>query len=74
MVDLIKLKALSKVCASYQKTPTFGKALVLSLLSGVGILPATESRGRKTCLENLIESIHILLPHQRVPDALKHEL
>lgn len=73
MVDLIKLKAPSKVCARYQKT--FGKASVLSLLSGVGILPATESRGRKTCLENLIESMHILLlPHQCLPDALKHKL
>lgn len=59
MGDLIKLKALSKVYASYQKT--FGKASVLSSLSRVGTLPATESRGRKACLESLIESIHILL-------------
>lgn len=73
MVDLIKLKALCKVSASYQKT--FGKPSVLSLLSGMGILPDTESRGRKTCLENLIESIHILLlPHQCLPDVLKHKL
>lgn len=64
MGDLIKLKALSKVCASYQKT--FGKASVLSSLSRLGILPAAESRGRKACLGSLIESIHIRLLHINV--------
>lgn len=52
-----------------------GKDSVLSLLSRVGILPDSESREKKTCLENLIKSIHILLlPHQCLPDALKCQL
>lgn len=73
MVDLIKLKALY-VPAIKKKKKKIGKASVLSLLSRVGILPDSESRGKKICLENLIKSIHILLlPHQCLPYALKHQ-
>lgn len=71
MVDLIKLKALYVPAIKKKK---IGKASVLSLLSRMGILPDSESRGKKICLENLINSIHILLlPHQYLPYALKHQ-
>lgn len=44
MVDLIKLKVLSKLCASYQRNIWESFSFIPS---EVGILPATEARGRK---------------------------